>query len=143
MIFTSSFTVIKVCLDTNILISAFLFSGKPAQIFDLAIDGEITLVTSPSILVECGRVLRDKFKRDNSYIKRELKIITDVAEVITPKQKISQLKYDPDNRVLETAISGNADYIVTGDKKHLLPIREFKGIPIVTASQFLKSLQAN
>lgn len=142
MISTNSYTVIKVCLDTNILISAFLFSGKPAQIFDLAVDGEITLVASPAIVAEFGRVLRHKFKRDDRYIRKQLKIITDVAEVVTPKQRISKLKYDPDNRVLEAALTGNVDYIVTGDKKHLLPLKNFKGISIITASQFLKSWQS-
>lgn len=130
--------MIKVCLDTNILISAFLFSGKPAQIFDLAVEGKITLLASPVIVAEFGRVLRDKFKRDERYIKRQLKVITDVAEIVTPKKKISELKYDPDNRVLEAAIAGKVDYIVTGDKKHLLPLKNFQRIPIVTASQFLR-----
>lgn len=133
--------MIRVCLDTNILISAFLFSGKPAQIFDLAVEGKITLLTSPAIVAEFGRVLRDKFKRDERYIKRQLKVITDVAEIVTPKKKISELKYDPDNRVLESAVSGKVDYIVTGDKKHLLPLEKFREIPVVTASQFLKSWQ--
>lgn len=139
MIYTNLSTVIRVCLDTNIFISAFLFSGKPAQIFDLAVDEKITLVTSPAIVVEVAQVLRGKFKRDDRYIKKQLQVITEVAEIVTPKQKIAQLKYDPDNRVLEAAVAGNVDYIITGDKKHLLSLKNFKGIPIVTAGQFLKS----
>lgn len=133
--------VIKVCLDTNILISAFLFLGKPAQVFDLAVDEKIVIIASPAIIVEVARVLKNKFKRDEGYIQKQLKVITDVAEIVTPKQKILKLKHDPDNRVLEAAIAGEVDYIVTGDKKHLLPLKNFQGIPIVTANQFLGALK--
>lgn len=130
-------TVIKVCLDTNILISAFLYSGNPAKVFDLAVDQKIRAVTSPEILAELARVLHDKFECDESYIRKQLKVIDKVCTIVTPKVKYKALKYDPDNRILEAAVVGKVDYIITGDKKHLLPLKEFKGTLIITAEQFL------
>lgn len=138
MTFMSLSTVIKVCFDTNVFISAFIFSGKPAEIFDLAVDSKIVLVASPAILSEIARVLRHKFKRDEFYIKRQLKIISDVSEIVIPKKKITILNYNPDNKILEAAVVGNVNYIVTGDKKHLLPLKEFKGISLLTPERFLK-----
>lgn len=130
-------TVIKVCLDTNILISAFLYSGNPAKVFDLAVDQKIKVVTSPEILSELARVLHDKFECDENYIKRQLKVIDKVCTIVIPKVEYKALKHDPDNRILEAAVAGKVDYIITGDKKHLLPLKEFKGIPIIMAEQFL------
>lgn len=128
----------KVCFDTNIFISAFLFAGKPAQVFDLAVDSKINLVTSPPILAEVARVLQEKFSWEPKDIKDQLKVISDVAELITPKRKVSVLGYQADNRVLEAAVEGKVDYLVTGDKKHLLPLVEFRGIKIVPPAEFLQ-----
>lgn len=139
-IYMISSILIKVCFDSNIFISAFLFSGKPAQIFDLAAVKKIVLITSPQILGEVAKVFGKKFKMDESFIKKQIKTIKDVAQIVLPQKRIRVLKYIPDNIVLETAFEGKVDYIVTGDKRHLLPLKEFKGIPIVTPAQFLDKL---
>lgn len=138
---TISSTVIRVCFDSNIFISAFLFAGKPAQVFDLAVDKKIILVTSPQILGEVAKVFDQKFQRNESSIKKQIKIIKDVSQVIVTKKRIKILKYLPDNMVLETAIEGQVDYIVTGDRKHLLTLKEFKKIPIITPAQFLEEIE--
>ena len=135
---TISSTVIKVCLDTNIFVSAFVFSGKPAKVFDLAVDKKIITVTSPAIIAEVNKVLDQKFKWNEYDIKKQLKVIGQVCEFITPRKRIKVLKYLPDNRILECALEGEADYIVTGDKKHLLSLKKFKNIPIITPGEFLK-----
>lgn len=133
-----SSTVIRVCFDSNIFISAFLFSGKPAQVFDLAVDKKIILISSPQILGEVAEVFNKKFKRSERFIQKQIKTIRDVSQIVVPKKRIKILKYVPDNKILETAMEGRVDYIVTGDGKHLLPLKEFKGIPIITPAQFLK-----
>lgn len=131
-------SLLRVCFDTNIFISAFLFAGKPAHIFDLAVDGEINLITSPLVLAEVAKVLQTKFSWEPKDIKNQLKIISDVALLVIPKRKISMLNYDPDNRILEAALEGKVDYLVTGDKKHLLQLGEFRGVKIVTPAEFLQ-----
>lgn len=133
--------MIRVCLDTNIFVSAFVFSGKPARIFDLATDKKIIAVTSPAIIAEVNKVLDQKFKWNEYDIKKQLKVISQVCELVTPQKRIRLLKYQPDNKILECALEGKADYIVTGDKKHLLPLANFKNIPIIIPKEFLKIYQ--
>ena len=58
--------------------------------------------------------------------------------LVSPTETVNGIKHGPDNRILECALAGKADYIVSGDKKHLLPLSEFEGIKIITASQLLK-----
>lgn len=137
---TISSTVIKVCLDSNVLLSAFIFHGKPAKIFDLAVDKKIISVISPEILAEVAKVFSKKFDQNDELIKKQIKTMRDVSQLVIPRQKIKALKYSPDNKILEAALEGQVDYIVSGDKKHLLPLKAFKGIPIVTPDQFLKEI---
>ena len=136
--FSNTSTVIKACIDANVIISAVIFDGKPERVLKLAEEEKIRLVTSSAILSEVKKVLTIKFNRDDSEIKRVIKLLMNIGKVVDPKKKISKIAYGPDNRILECALEGEADYIVSGDKKHLLPLSEFEGIKIITASQILK-----
>lgn len=131
-------TVIRVCLDSNVWISAFIFPGKPAQILDLAVEKKILPVASPQIIAEVGSVLNKKFKINEREIKKELQVLYNVSELVVPRKEIKVIQYLPDNKILEAAIDGEVDYIVTGDRKHLLPLKEFKSISIVSPAQFIK-----
>ena len=135
--------MIKVCLDTNVLISATLFDGKPEKILRLIEENKLILVISPAILVETTRVLVDKFEREEDEVMRFIRLLYDLGKMIKPKIKLRKIRYTPDNRILECAIEGEADYIVTGDKKHLLSLKEFKNIPIVTPDKFLEILKSH
>lgn len=129
----------KVVFDTNIYISAILFGGAPRLCLDLARKGSIKLCTSKALLLELATKLTQKFGWSNEETVEVLLGITKFAKIVSPTETIDVIKVDPsDNRVLETAVAGKADIIVTGDKRHLLPIKSFKGISIVTAAQFLK-----
>ena len=130
--------MIRACLDTNVLISAVLFGGKPAEILELAAKEEISLVISPEILAEMSKVLNKKFNWPETNILKEIKAITSISIIVVPKTKIHKSSDHSDNRILECAVEGQANYIVTGDKKHLLPLKEFKNIPIITPNNFLK-----
>ena len=130
--------MIRVCLDTNILISSIFFGGKPKEILDLGDKNQIVLVTSPQILAELRLVLSKKFRWSESEIKQALKTLTQIMILVSPTETVNGIKHGPDNRILECALAGKADYIVSGDKKHLLPLSEFEGIKIITASQLLK-----
>jgi len=134
---TITSTVIKTCLDSNIFISALLFDGKPEEVLFMASKREIEIIISPAIMEEVKRNLTEKFDRPVEEVKKLIKSITSISRVTIPGVKIKKIKYLPDNKILEAALEGKVDYIITGDKKHLLPLKEFKGIPIVTPAQFV------
>ena len=128
----------KVVLDTNVLISSILIDkGNPHKIVDLAIEQKIHNHTSPDMLNELEDKLRNKFNESEEYIKRQISLVTNYSEVIEPKEKIKAVPDDPkDDKVIECAMACNADFIVTGDN-HLLKLKDFKGIKIVSPKDFL------
>lgn len=133
--------MIKLCLDSNIFISALLFDGKPEEILFVASKGEIKIIISPSIIEEVRKNLIEKFNRSDGWVKKMLKATTSISQLVDPKITVRKLRYLPDNKILSAALAGKADYIVTGDRKHLLPLKEFRGIPIITPAQFLAILK--
>ena len=132
---------VRVVADTNVLISALLFGGSPEQIFLAALRGDIQLLSTLPILKELEKVLIGKFKLSAGFIKDTLDLVEEVAEIVETTSRIKVILHpDEDNRVLECAIDGRADFIVTGDTKHILPLKEFEGIRILSPSQFMKHL---
>ena len=133
--------MIKVVLDTNILISAIVFGGKPRQVLEAAIKGHIQLVLTEEITGEMTGVLEGKKfqypKEITDLIIQELEVL---AEIVKPKARIMVIEKDPeDNRLLECAQKSHADYIVSGDM-HLLEIKDFKATKILTPEEFLATL---
>lgn len=129
---------IRVLLDTNILISAIVYGGKPEEILRFVIERKITAITSPVLLGELQDILVKKF--GFSAAKSELLRQKMRKNFITvhPTRKLSVLKDDPDNRVLEAAAAGRCRYIITGDRE-LLKLNSYQSIKIVTPQQFLES----
>lgn len=130
--------VIKVCLDSNIFISALLFDGKPEKILFMASSKEVKITVSPAIIEEVKKNLVKKFHRPEIEVRKLVKVITSISQVVVPRSRIKAIKYQPDNKILEACLEGKVDYLITGDRKHLLPLKQFKGMPIVTPDQFLK-----
>lgn len=131
----------RVVLDTNILISAFVFpGGAPEDVFRSVLEGRIELVTSPPLLAEFGRVLSSKFGWEPSMAEQAVALVANVGSVVRPKVKVEDVAEDPDDdRVLEAALEGQAEVIVSGDR-HLLRLRIWRGVKIVKAASFLRSL---
>ena len=130
---------LRAVLDTNIFISGLNFAGKPGEILDLFIKGEIEVIVSPFILFELESILRDKFGWDDNHISRVLNLIRSKAIEVQPKHKLSIIKGKAaDNRILECGVNGKVDYIISGDKRHILPIKEYSGIKIITPDEFLR-----
>lgn len=133
----------KVVLDTNALISGLLWEGNEATIIEKAEKKEIQLFISPKILKELEGVLkREKFTKrlkDKEYtVEKAVAKIALIATLIEPNINISEIKEDPDdNRVLECAVSADVDFIISGDN-HLLSLKRYSGIAIITASEFIK-----
>jgi len=130
----------KVVIDTNVYISAFNYGGAPLEVFVLGVRREIDIFISPSILKEIERVLLYDFDWPVNQVKETLSLIQRNSRLVDPQEKIDVIKGDePDNRVLECAVEAKADVIVSGDKRHLLKLKTFRGVKIQTPSEFLES----
>jgi putative PIN family toxin of toxin-antitoxin system len=130
---------LKVVIDTNVLISALNFGGKPAQILRLFIRGEIEVYISSFILNELKRILREKFEWEEDRIADVIRRIREKAIEVHPKRKVLLIKEKrDDNRILECALEGKARYIISGDKRHLLPLKKYRGIKILSPGEFLR-----
>ena len=129
--------MIRVVLDTNIYISAFLFGGKPSEILKQIEDREITLAYSPAIRRELEGVLAGKFRWPANMIELACAPYWNMGICVKPSFSIRACADPDDDRILECAVEAQAQLIITGDK-HLLTMRNFEGIPILTADQFLR-----
>jgi len=129
---------LRVVLDTNILISAFLFpGGAPETVYRAALEGRITLLTSPPLLAEFGRVLSDKFGWEARRVREAVAQVARIAVVVRPADTVEVIAEDPaDDRVLEAAVTAGATVIVSGDR-HLLRLGMWCGIQIEKAVSFL------
>jgi len=133
---------VKVILDTNIYISAILFGGKPEKIRKLSKEKKIELLVSEAIIAEVAEVLRKKFDWESWQISQIIDEIRETATLVIPNQTIFVIKKDKDdNRILECAIEGKTQYIISGDKRHLLPLKEYQGIKILSPSEFLRKME--
>jgi len=132
----------KIVLDTNTLISALGWQGKPQDILNHCINGACTLVISPEILKEVKEVLfRRTFEFIESSKKEELiMLLSRIAQVIIPTHKASICRDKDDNKFVELALSSNTKYIISGDED-LLSIKEYSGIKILSPDEFMSILQ--
>jgi putative PIN family toxin of toxin-antitoxin system len=130
-----------VVADTNVLVSAIQFGGKPKHLLDLAAEGHIDLAISEAILEETLRVLRDKFHHTPDEVIETGNQLKVIARTVTPTESINAVDADPsDNRILECAVAADAEVILSGDK-HLLALGIFRGIPIQRVGEFLAAFQ--
>ena len=133
--------MLKTVLDTNIIISGLNFSGSPAQVLELVAKGAIQNVISQDILDEVQGVLVQKFSWEKKQAQDAIGWLRLVSKLVQPQEKVSAVSYDPDNRIIECAIAGKTTLIVTGDKKHLQPLKEYCGILIVGPDEFFEIFQ--
>ncbi|KKS32402.1 MAG: Toxin-antitoxin system toxin component, PIN family [Candidatus Amesbacteria bacterium GW2011_GWA2_42_12] len=129
----------RVVLDTNVLVSAIVFGGTPKEVLNLILKEEFIGVTSISLMAELSEVVHKKFsfkKPDLEYLEEQINID---FEVVKPRNSVRSARDDDDNRVLEAAITGECDYIITGDED-LLVLKKYKNIRILTPKEFLSSI---
>jgi len=128
----------KITVDTNILISAFVYPGTTViKIFDGIFGGSIKLGLSDEILREFTGVCVRKFDYDPEDAVKLADMIRQQSEIVYPEQKISVISDEPDNRILECAVKFGADYIISGDR-HILSVVKYKGIKILSPAEFIK-----
>jgi len=130
--------MVRVVVDTHIFISALLGLGKARRLVSEQLENPSVVLSKP-MLAELGNVLlRDKFTQvRSSEADRFLSIMVRSSMIVAVRSEFKTVTDDPDDdAVVNTAYRGEADYIVTGDK-HLLVLKEFKGIKIVKVNQLL------
>jgi len=132
----------KVVLDTNILVSALISRGKPSKLLTLIKVKDHSLLISNDILEELSRVASDE--KISRYASGEdyaefLRTLLEKSSLVRPKSKVHVFN-DADDRILGTAVDGKAEIIVTGDK-HMLRLKSFRHIRIITVGQALRILK--
>jgi uncharacterized protein len=132
----------RVVLDTNIYISGWGFGGKPALVLDAIALPRVTLIATNEILAELEDVLSKKFGWPRRSIDSALEKIRNTAAMVNPSFVLTDCADPDDNRILEAAVAGVADCIVSGDN-HLLRMKTFRGIEILTPGDFLLRLDSS
>jgi len=131
--------VIRIVLDTNVIVSALVFGGVPRSVLELAGAGPCELFYSEAIQGEVQRVLAEKFGWAPAMLQEVLPILRSMGELVLPHAVVQAVPDDPDdNRILECALAADASFIVSGDR-HLLALRNYKSISIVSPRQFIEA----
>ena len=132
----------RVVLDTNVIVSGLNFPGNERFVLELAFRGRFELYLSSFILEEAAGVLVRKFDWDEERSSEALRSLGTAATVICPRRLPEVIEGGhADNRILECVVEASADYLVTGDRRHLLPLGEHRGTSILNAPRFLSALE--
>ena len=138
----------RIVADTNTVLSGLLWQGPPRRLLELTRERKVSLYTSLTLIAELAEVIaRDKFaERVRAAGLSAAELVEDyerLAEVVTPEPLPAPVSRDPDDdHVLACALAAKAELIVSGDKRHLLVLTEYQGIPIRNASDALGQLTA-
>jgi putative PIN family toxin of toxin-antitoxin system len=132
---------VRLVVDTNILVSALLSSASlPAHLIVLWREGRFDLLTSADQLDELMRVSRYPKIRERLAPALAGRLINELREIAVVVKDLPVVTVSPDpydNFLLATAVAGSADFLVTGDKRDLLPLKLYEGAKIVTVREFL------
>ena len=134
---------VRAVLDTNIIVSGLINRrGVPGQILMALYADQFKWITSPQINEEVLEVLNRPRIKDRYHIGDRIfdigALLYTQAIIVEPKFRVKDSRDPKDNKFLEAAVQGKATYLVTGDKKDLLSLKEFKGVRILTPGQFVQ-----
>jgi len=128
---------LKVVFDTNILVSALVFSGGRGEAaLERIVAARDQLVISQPIIDELLGILSRKFSRDAGELAHVAVFLSEVGALVKPRQRLQVVADEPENRILECAVAGHADAIVTGDKA-LPDVSEHEGVKIISLRAYL------
>jgi putative PIN family toxin of toxin-antitoxin system len=129
------------CVDANVLISAVAFGGKPLDVLGALLARRFASVSSPQLLAEVRRNLVDKLVLRPATADSVVAQIHAVSVMVRVAAVVPVTGHAPDDAVLATAVEGHCDVLVTGDKKHLLPLKRYGGVTIEGPTAFLSRLE--
>ena len=135
--------MLRVVLDTNVLVSGLIMLGKPRELLSIIARREATLVLSKEILNEFTKVMRRNKLTEyvtEEQVERFIENIERIAEFVELESHLEVVNDPKDDIVINTAIDGRADLIVSGDH-HLLSLKEFKGIKIASVDEAVRKLK--
>ena len=128
-----------VVYDTNILISGMVWGGVPYDCIQLAMTGRVEGIICAEIIDEFYEKLTTKLEYPQFRTSRIVTRLLGFLRIVKITNQLEGVTVDPDdNKIIECALVGGATHIVTGDKRHLLPLRNYQNIHIVTAADFLE-----
>ena len=131
--------MIRIVLDTNVIVSALVFDGVPRSVLERAGAGQCELFYSAAIQGEVRRVLAEKFGWAPAMLQEVLPVLWSMGQLVVPRTVVDAVPDDPDdNRILECALAAQASFIVSGDR-HLLALHDYKSISIVSPRQFIEA----
>lgn len=135
-------TIPRIVIDSNVIISSVFFGGKPRRILEYVIEGKVECFISLDILDELRDVVkRPKFGLSSAYAMALVQELHTICQLVTPTISVQEITADPDdNKILECALIASADKIITGDT-HLLNLKEWNGISILTPSKFIANMR--
>lgn len=129
--------IISACLDVNVIVSAIAFGGTPLKVLERALRRDFHLILGPNIVRTTQRILVKKLGLKVSRVDHLMDDLMAVASVFVPEGSMHPTADEEDNLVLQVAVLGDSDVLVTGDKQHLLPLKSYRGITIEPPSHFL------
>ena len=132
----------RVVFDTNVVASVSFWRGAPFECLAAWAKGRCEVVVSPALLAEYHETVEElRLEYPGRPFVAWADALAESATLVFPVERATGTTSDPaDEMILECALAAEADYIVTDDKKHLLPLRSFQGTPIVSPSEFLRRL---
>ncbi len=129
---------VVVVFDTNVIFSATGWRGNPYRCLELAREGVVEGVTCIELLDELEEKLRAKLRLPEDHIVETLADLLAFLRLVTIANTLKVVAADPDDdKVLECAVVADATHIVTGDRRHLLPLQSYEGIEIVSPAEFV------
>ena len=131
----------KIVLDTSVLLSALMFAGGNSDlIFQKIRRGELSLITSSFILQEFRIFIKQKLKYKNEEIEDIVKNISKIGKVVEPHHRVRVFpEKKKTNKILDCAVEGKANFIISIDSKQLQPIKKYEGIWILSPAVFLRT----
>jgi putative PIN family toxin of toxin-antitoxin system len=130
---------LRVVFDTNILVAALVFpGGRGEEALRRILEEQDQLLLSKPILDELLGVLARKFARNAEELSRVAVFLGDLGPMIKPVRRLRVLADGPDNRILECALAGEADAIITGDRA-MLALAEYRKVRILSLRDYLEN----
>jgi putative PIN family toxin of toxin-antitoxin system len=133
--------MVSIVADTNVFVSGLFWPGKPHRLLSLAVEKKITLCSSLPLISEFKEIVQRDFQVGLQEADLMVDVLLQSVQLFQTADCVKLVKEDPDDdKVLECALACKADYVVSGDR-HLLALKEFSGIPILTVNQLLNRLK--
>lgn len=128
----------RAVLDTNILISALGWDGNEDRVVRMALSGKLEIVTSPQLMGEFKRAaLQPGLDFTEAEVDEFFDALLEVCSLVNPPPTLKVARDTADNKILECALEGHAEFVISGDKD-LLELGEFRGVKILNAGDFLR-----